>query len=99
MSLSNLRCGSISLTIRYPRFCSAAGRSRALVRVHMAEVFAASFGLSRPGQPNLVLETGEARRAAFNSRQLFIQKLRHPAAALRPFAKQLLAFRALFAHS
>ena len=50
----------------------------------MAEVFATSLSLCRPGQPNLVLEAGGTRRAAFQVRQLFIQKLRQPQAALRP---------------
>jgi hypothetical protein len=39
---------------------SGAGRSDTVVRVHIAEKFAAGLGFCRPGQPNLILETGEA---------------------------------------
>jgi hypothetical protein len=37
----------------------------------MAEVLAARFGFCRPGQPDLLLKTGEAC-APFQSRQMFI---------------------------
>ena len=36
----------------------------------------AGLRFCRPGQPNLVLETGEVRGALFHGRQVFIQKLR-----------------------
>ena len=62
----------------------------------MAEVFAARFSFCGPGQPNWLLETGEARLVTFYSHQLFVQNVREPAAALRPFAEQPLALRALF---
>jgi len=54
-------------------FYSGASPSDAFVRVNVAEIFAAGLGFGRPGQPNLLLEPGETRCAAFHCSELLIQ--------------------------